>query len=143
MTTSITLRGVLAASAIAEAATGIVLAVDPALVTSLLFGVDAARHWTPLGRVAGVALLALGLACWPATEVAGERTPAARAMLVYNPLIASYLVYLATVGVAGILLWPAVAWHGIVTLLLLVGWQNESGARAKSTRSAVAHDARA
>jgi hypothetical protein len=116
---------VLAASAIAEAATGVVLAVAPALVTSLLFGAEGSRHSTPLGRVAGVALLALGLACWPGADVVGERTPAARAMLAYNPPIASYLVYLAAVGVAGILLWPAVAEHAIVTLLLFVARRNE------------------
>jgi hypothetical protein len=50
-------------------------------------------------------------------------------MLTYNPLIASYLVYLATVGVAGILLWPAVAEHAIATLLLFVAWRNERGSR--------------
>jgi hypothetical protein len=127
MTRSVTVRRVLAASAIAEAATGIVLAVAPALVTFLLFGVDASRHWTPLGRVAGVALLALGLACWPGTDVARAWTPATRAMLMYNPLIAAYLVYLAAVGVRGILLWPAIAEHGIVTLLLFVAWRNERG----------------
>jgi hypothetical protein len=77
---SITVRRVLAASAIAEAATGIVLAVAPALVTSLLFGVDASLHWTPFARVAGVALLALGLACWPGADTVRERTPAACAM---------------------------------------------------------------
>jgi hypothetical protein len=126
MTGSITVRRVLAASAIAEAATGIVLAVAPALVTSLLFGVDASLHWTPFARVAGVALLALGLACWPGADTVRERTPAARAMLAYNPLIAAYLIYLATVGVAGILLWPAVAAHAIVTLLLFAAWRNES-----------------
>ena len=125
MTGSITVRRVLAASAIAEAATGVVLVVAPVLVTSLLFGAEASRHWTPFARVAGVALLALGLACWPGADVVGERTPAARAMLAYNPLIASYLVYLAAVGVAGILLWPAVAEHAIVTLLLCVAWRHE------------------
>jgi hypothetical protein len=125
MTGSITVRRVLTASAIAEAATGVVLALAPVLVTSLLFGADASRHWTPFGRVAGVALLALGLACWPGADVAVARTPAARAMLAYNPLIASYLVYLAAAGVAGILLWPAVAEHAIVTLLLFVAWRNE------------------
>ena len=83
----------------------------------------ASRQWTPFARVAGVALLALGLACWPGTNVTGERTPATHAMLAYNPLIASYLVYLAAVGVAGILLWPAVAEHVIVTLLLLLAWR--------------------
>jgi hypothetical protein len=69
------------------------------------------------------------LACWPGAAVVDEQTPAARAMLTYNPLIASYLVYLATVGVAGILLWPAVAEHAIATLLLFVAWRNERGSR--------------
>jgi hypothetical protein len=124
MTGSITVRRVLAASAIAEATTGIVLAVAPVLVTSLLFGVDASRHWTPRSRVAGVALLALGLACWPARDVIGERTPAARAMLAYNPLIASYLVYLAVVGVAGICCAGGCE-HAIVTLLLFAAWRHE------------------
>jgi hypothetical protein len=68
MTGSITVRRVLAASAIAEAVTGIVLAVVPEVVTSLLFGVETSRHWTPLGRVAGVA-------CWRSAWRAGPERP--------------------------------------------------------------------
>src|SRR5262249_8648305 len=84
---------------------------------------------TPLdtARAGGRSCLAgARIGVWPGADVVGARTPAARAMLVYNPLIASYLVYLAAVGVAGILLWPAVAEHGIVTLLFFGAWRNES-----------------
>lgn len=41
-------------------------------------------------------------------------------MFLYNLLIALFLAYLGTVGhYGGILLWPAVALHGVVGLLLL------------------------
>jgi hypothetical protein len=72
-----------------------------------------------LGRCFGIALLGLGLACWPGRSRAESGLPAFRAMLSYNALIALYLAYLGTVGrMAGMLLWPAVALHAIVMLLL-------------------------
>lgn len=117
---------VLAVSAVVEAATGLVLLIDPAIVVALLLGVDAVGGPMPLGRVAGIALLALGLACWPGTDAAGERVPALRAMLAYNLLVALYLGYLAAAAhLGGPLLWPAVAGHGSVTLLLLAGWGDD------------------
>jgi hypothetical protein len=45
-----------------------------------------------------------------------------RAMLAYNALIALYLGYLGFVAnVGGVLLWPAVALHAAVALLLIWG----------------------
>ena len=44
-------------------------------------------------------------------------------MLAYNPLIALYLAYLGAVGLTGVLLWPAIAEHCLVTLLLFVTWR--------------------
>ena len=41
-------------------------------------------------------------------------------MLTYNALIALYLAYVGTVAhLGGLLLWPAVALHGVVALLLV------------------------
>ena len=41
-------------------------------------------------------------------------------MLVYNVLIAVYLGYLGTAGhLKGVLLWPGVALHALVALLLI------------------------
>jgi hypothetical protein len=120
------LRTVLAVSAVAEAATGLLLLIDPGIVVALLLGVDAVAEVVALGRVAGIALLALGLACWPGTGAAGETRAALRAMLAYNLLVALYLVYLATAArLGGPLLWPAVAAHGVVTLLLVAGRGDE------------------
>ena len=53
-----------------------------------------------------------------------ERGSAAfRAMLIYNVLIAVYLAYLGTIGHAGgLLLWPGVALHAVVALVLVWTW---------------------
>ena len=77
------------------------------------------------------ALLALGLACWPSGQRTGSGSPAFRAMLIYNVLIALYLGYLGTAGhLAGMLLWPGVALHIVVALLLARTWHDERRTRA-------------
>jgi hypothetical protein len=73
--------------------------------------------------VGGFALVSLGLACWPFRVLASRPTPALRAMLTYNLLIACYLIFLGIGGqYVGILLWPAAAIHGFLTLLLFRAW---------------------
>jgi hypothetical protein len=51
-------------TALIEALTGLALIVVPTLVVRLLLGGESSGAAIPLGRVAGVALLALGVACW-------------------------------------------------------------------------------
>ena len=77
----------------------------------------------PSVLVAGIALVALAMACWPGSEGADQVAPV-RAMLFYNPIVAVYLAYLATAGFIGILLWPAIAGHCIVGVLLYIAWRN-------------------
>jgi hypothetical protein len=61
--------------------------------------------------VLGIALLALGVACWPGTPLLG--------MLTYSAAVTLYLAYGGFAGgLTGILLWPAVALHVILTALL-------------------------
>jgi hypothetical protein len=45
-----------------EAATGLVLIIDPSILGSLLLGVNLAVSGTAVGRLAGCALLGLGIA---------------------------------------------------------------------------------
>ncbi len=62
-----------------EAATGLALTLFPQVVVQLLFGVDAAGAGLAMARIAGMALLALGIACWPeAGASGGARAPAPR-----------------------------------------------------------------
>jgi hypothetical protein len=101
-----------------EAVTGLVLIVDPSLVASLLLGSNLSDLGQAVGRVAGFALLGLGVACWPTATSAGGMS-ATRGLFAYNALAAIFFIYL---GVrhefVGPLLWPAAALHAILAILL-------------------------
>lgn len=118
------MKKVLTVAAVAEAGLGVALIVVPSLVGRLLLGSDLAGVAGPLARVAGIALIALGVACMPGCTALGG-------MLTYSLLITPYLFYLASRGEwAGPLLWPAVGLHTVLSLLLLGRWWNakkESG----------------
>jgi hypothetical protein len=126
-----TRRKILAFASIVETLTGLALIVDPRFVVSLLVGPNTPVEEIPMGRLPGIAILALGLACWPAGQHAESGLPGFRGMLVYNALIALFLVYLFTVGhLGGILLWPAVVLHAAVALLLVWTWRGGLNATA-------------
>jgi hypothetical protein len=117
---------VLGLAAVLEAATGLALVIHPALVAQLLFGNDVAGAGMALSRVAGCALLALGVACWPGREAGSGSARSAAAMLTYSLLVTIYLVYLGVVvHLAGMLLWPGVAVHAVWMLLLVAAWCHE------------------
>jgi len=114
------LRTILSFAAVVEVGTGLVLMIDPAIVVTLLLGAEVSGTGIPLGRCFGIALLALGVACWPSRQGAERSSPAFQAMLTYNVLIALYLAYVGTLGhLRGLLLWPGAALHAVVALLLL------------------------
>jgi len=117
------MKKLLALAAALEAATGVVLMLHPPLLARLLLGSDVSGAGMVLGRVAGFALLSLGVACWPDRDAASSSAPALRAMLTYN-LLAT--LYLGSLGIGGLwvgrLLWPAVATHGVLTLMLGGAW---------------------
>jgi hypothetical protein len=92
-----------------------VLLVAPSLLVELLLG---AAPGTPAGetvsRVAGAALLALGIACWRAREdTAGHAAKGlVVAMLLYNVVVVVILVLAwSRQGLFGIALWPVVLAH--------------------------------
>lgn len=119
-------RKILAFAAIVEVGTGLALMVDSAIVAALLLGVDLTDVGAILGRCFGITLVALGLACWPRPKRTEDDSPAFRAMLTYNASIALYLGYLGTLGhLRGLLLWPAVALHAVVAVLLVWTWRKE------------------
>jgi hypothetical protein len=85
--------------------------IAPALVGQLLLGERLTGLAVPVARVAGIALIALGVACWPGPPRIG--------MLTYSAAVMLYLAYMGFAdGSTGILLWPAVALHVILTALL-------------------------
>jgi hypothetical protein len=117
------MKNLLALAAVIEAGTGLALMIHPPLVTGLLLGEAVSGAGVVLGRVAGFALLSLGLACWPRRESGGTNSLALRALLTYNLLATLYLVYLGIGGrFVGSLLWPAVVLHAFLTCLLVRAW---------------------
>jgi hypothetical protein len=109
------MKKVLTVAAVAEAATGVALIVVPSLVGQLLLGAELTGVAIPVARVTGIALVALGFACWSG--------PALLGMLIYSALVTLYLLYLGIRGKwVGPLLWPALALHAILTLLLARSW---------------------
>lgn len=112
------MKRLLTLAAAIEGATGLALMVAPPIVTQLLLGVVISGAAIAIGRVAGASLLALGLAAWPGT--AGDSVRSCRALLVYNLLIALYLLYLGIRGEwVGSLLWPAAVLHAVLTVFLV------------------------
>jgi hypothetical protein len=105
------MKKVLILAAVGEILTGAVLLIVPSLAGQLLFGEALTGVAIAVARVTGIALIALGLACWPGPPLVG--------MLTYSAAVTLYLAYVGFAGgLTGILLWPAVALHAILTALL-------------------------
>lgn len=106
-------------TALIEAATGLALIAVPAFVIRLLLGSELLGAGIPLGRLTGVALLAIGIACWLASS--DTQSCAARgvvsAMVLYN--LGAVLI-LGGAGLksqtVGIGLWPAVILHAAMAV---------------------------
>ena len=113
------MKKLLTLAAIGEAATGLALLVVPSLVGRLLFGAEFSGASVVIGRVTGIALIALGIACWPGTDT----RQASYGMVTYSVLAMLYLTYIGVRGEwVGLLLWPAVVLHAVLTLLLARAW---------------------
>jgi hypothetical protein len=123
---ALSMQTVLRVTGVLETATGVALLAAPSAVAVILVG---APLETPasalLGRVAGAALLSLGLACWRETADAGVVACA----LVYNVLVIGLLGY-ACFGLAliGVGLWPAIVVHAALAswCIALLTWRSES-----------------
>ena len=109
------MRYALPIAAVGEIATGLALLIVPSLVWQLLLAEDLAGVALPVARVAGIALIGLGIACWPGPPLVG--------MLTYSTGVALYLAYIGLTGeLTGVLLWPAVALHLVLSILLGRAW---------------------
>ena len=113
------MKRLLIITSIIELPTGLGLIAVPSVVAHLLLNSEISGAAIPLGRVAGVALLALGVVSWLASY--DEQSCAARglvsAMLLYN-IGAALILALAGIGsgFVGIVLWPAVILHTVMAV---------------------------
>jgi hypothetical protein len=114
------MKTLLIVTALLEAAAGFALATSPSLLISLLLGSPLdGRSASVVGRLAGLALLTLGLVCWLARNDQQNRVTAGpvAAMLFYNVAVATLLAGSRVgLGLSGIGLWPTVALHAGLAL---------------------------
>jgi len=113
------MNAILMLAALAEAGTGVILLVHPPIVVRLLFDAEIAGAGVSMSRLAGIALIGLGAACWPDTD----SRRAFSGMVTYSLLAMLFLIYIGvrSEGV-GLLLWPAVVAHAILIVLLAGAW---------------------
>ena len=122
------MKKVLIFAAVGEAATGLALLIVPSLVGRLLLGEELTGVAIPVARVAGIALIALGVACWPGPPLVG--------MLTYSAAVTLYLAYVGFAGgLTGVLLWPAVVLHVILTALLAGSASGSATERSQTNRA--------
>ena len=129
------MKRLLIVSAALEIPTGVALLSAPSMLVAVLLGSELdTPAGVALGRVAGAALLSLGVACWLARGdgASGAARGLVSAMLIYN-LAATGVVLYAALGteLAVARLWPAIALHAALAVWCIVCLR----ARHPSTRS--------
>jgi hypothetical protein len=118
-----TTKTVMTVSAVIETVTGLVFIANPGLAARVLLGADLPASGVAVGRLCGIGLLSLGLACWPSGASAPSHS--VWSLVTYNLLAALYLGYLRVGGgFVSYLLWPASLLHAALALLLArPAWQ--------------------
>jgi len=112
-------KKVLALAALAEAGTGALLLTYPPIVVRLLFAGEISGAGVLMSRIAGIALIGLGIACWPGSSAFQPLN----GMLTYSTLAMLYLIVIGVRGRGvGLLLWPGVIAHAILIVLLGGAW---------------------
>ena len=106
------MKAPLTLAALGEIATGLALVVVPALVGRLLLGAELTGVAIPVARVLGIALIALGVACWPGTPLLRHADLQRGRPRSISRISAS------RADSAAFFLWPAVVVHLILTALL-------------------------
>lgn len=117
-------------TAVIEAGAGMALLCLPSSAAKLLMGTALQEPSAfVVARVGGAGLLTVGIACWLArsdTESSAARG-LMKAMLVYNLVVA---LVLAAAGLqfqqVGVILWPAVVLHTVMTVWCIVSLRNSS-----------------
>jgi hypothetical protein len=105
-------------SAVVEVLTGISMLVAPGFVVGLLLGDGLSPIGIAVARILGIGLLSLGVSAWENPQQ--ENRVARIGICVYNLGVAVLLGMLGTIaGMIGILLWPGVAFHGLIGAAML------------------------
>ena len=119
------MKKLLITTALIELTTGLLLIPFPSVMATILFGspIDSPVALI-IARVAGVALISMGIACWLARdEKQGKAVKGlVTAMTVYNIGVIVILIYAGIIlGLSGIGLWPVVVVHLAMAFWCILG----------------------
>ena len=112
-------RFVVGAAAWLEIIVGAFFLTVPDVLCLLLFGAKPEAIGVPLGRFAGIAIMALGFACLPSRDT-GSRRNVVVGLFAFNAGVAILFAYVGFASALhGLLLWPAAILHTIIAAALL------------------------
>jgi hypothetical protein len=118
------LRSLFIVTAILEAGTGLALVLSPSTPAAILVGASLdTGSGLVVARIAGAALLSLGVACWFGRDDGQSRTAKGlvTAMLLYNVgAVGAFLYAGLGLELTGIGLWPAALLHTGLAIWCLV-----------------------
>ena len=123
------MKKLLTLAAVTESLTGLILLLYPPILIWPLFDSEITGPGVLISRLAGISLIALAVACWPDRNTLRPFL----GMLTYNLLATLYLVYVGVNVGAGTLLWPAVAFHAGLSIVLVQAWRKERQAPEPKT----------
>ena len=107
-------------TAIAEAGTGLLILSCPSVPVEVLLGIkDVSPEVTICARIAGAALLGIGVACWigRSDTHSSARLGLLTGALIYDLAAAALLAYAGLVlNLVGLVLWPAVVLHAALAI---------------------------
>jgi hypothetical protein len=112
-------RHLFTVTALLESATGVALLLSPPLVAVVLLGASLdAPAALVVGRMAGAALVSLGVACWLARNDGQHRAGRGliAALLLYNGAAVAVLANAGGSGLVGVFIWPTVALHSALAV---------------------------
>lgn len=108
----------LVVTAVLELATGIAMLIAPSFVAELLLGagLDSPESMV-VARVAGAAIVSIGLTCWLSKDGGGPRTGLVVGLLAYNVSIPVLFIHAAVAErMHGVALWPATVLHSVLAI---------------------------
>ena len=142
-------KALLGVTAVVESTAAAALFAVPSRAAALLLGAGLdSPAANVVARIAGAALLSIGLTCWLVrnSPEGGSHAGRIAGLLVYNAAVAVLLVFAAVVEhLHGIALWPAVALHAGLSIwcaVCLRRRRRDQNVAVESEAPALAHPAR-
>ncbi len=113
-------KSLLIVTAVVELGAGSALFIAPSLTAERMLGAGLGSPVAVMvGRVAGAALVSIGLICWLERDRArnGSRAGLVTGLLAYNISIPALLTYAAVIdNVSGIAFWPGIGLHSVLSV---------------------------